>query len=225
MISDSLKAYLSSSDHSKYRTQALEELGQVFSHSRASDIETRKKSAQKLSHIARQELSWRLLCLREWFLDETGYVQLFDIISCEKDVKTQASLLRTLRFFCERMVFHPMWEEMFKDEPYLELKRALREFMQAFISIDEMAIKFEAASILAMLQDGRAWDMLTACVNKKPSYLTDGFSVICPSYAPYSMNAKQRTFLIETLQGIAEKTKNNSVRGSALRTINKLILD
>jgi hypothetical protein len=208
-----LEEYMQTKGYPKIERETRAELDNALRNLQSDDVALRKQGAKRLSWNSRKELGWNCYPVRIWFLDPGNKEELFRLTGIEPDIKTQSDLLLTLGFFYNRYMIHPFWKEVVTEPELQSYNARLLSFAEGFIENPSPEIRYGVACILAMLEDGRAWDIYHELIQKRAN-MTAGLR-LDGHYAVKSMSSSQSKKLIATLGEIAAKTKNKSVKREA----------
>jgi hypothetical protein len=217
-----LEEYMQTERYRKIECDTRSELDNALENLHSTDVSLRKQGAKRLSWNSRKELGWNCYPVRVWFLDRSNKEELFRCIESEPDVKIQSDLLRTLHFSYERYMLFWMWKKVVTETELQSYSSDLILLAEKFIENKSPDIRLEVAYILAMLEDGRAWDIYDDLLQKRAS-VAYWVRFAGEQYAEKSINRVQIEKLTATLGVISESTKNSSVIKDSKKAIELLL--
>ncbi|MBO9704626.1 MAG: hypothetical protein J7474_03805 [Arthrobacter sp.] len=142
---------------------------------RSEDAAQRLAAVKTLSKLARAELSWLVLPVREHFLAEgtrAGLRAALQAAAADDDGgKTVPLLLNTVRHAAERYVAHPMWAPVSSPEEVRTWRNWVGSWAGEYAEESAPAVKVEAAYLLAFCGDPQAWDVFQSVVPRRSAAL------------------------------------------------------
>ncbi|VXB83305.1 conserved hypothetical protein [Microbacterium sp. 8M] len=170
-MDDQIARWLSSARYATRAAEANAEFAQLEDALDSADVTVRLTAARRLSSLARAELGWFLLPVREYFLRAETRRMLGGALRAEADVKVRDSLLNTVRHAAERCVAHPMWEPVRAAAQEREWRDWVHSLAETFSVAPELSTRAEAAYLLAFCDDGRAWEVYRDVIPRRSGLL------------------------------------------------------
>ncbi|RLP75008.1 hypothetical protein D9V32_11325 [Mycetocola tolaasinivorans] len=159
------------SDKYARKAAALEaELARIDEDLHSSSEKDRLHAARALNRLARAELSWMLLSVRNHFLSP-AFRDLLDPVIDTADARTRAILLHTMRNAYERYIVHPMWGDLRREDDGSWWDAWILSTGETFIENSDLPIRGEAAYLLALSGDPRGWETYLEIVPKRSALL------------------------------------------------------
>lgn len=170
-VDDQIAGWLSSARYATRAAESRAEFAQLDDAVGSGDVAVRLAAVRRLSALARAELGWFLLPVREYFLSTETRRMLGAALSVETDVKVRDSLLNTVRHASERCVTHTMWEPVRAAEDEREWCDWVHLIAATFSVAPDLSTRAEAAYLLAFCDDARAWEVYQEVIPRRSGLL------------------------------------------------------
>jgi hypothetical protein len=156
--------------------------------------------ARELSKLARSELSWMKLPVRDFFASPETRDRLGAVMESTEATMTRATLLIAIRNAYERYIVHPMWEPVTQPLEAQAWETWLTDLGGRFADDADLTVRAEAAYLLAISGDQRAWSIYLEVVPRRTALLSH-LELALLRY-PESIRAETR----DALRGLASTT-------------------
>lgn len=215
-MDDRITSVLESPRYAARSSELKDELAKLEQNLGSDDPKLRLTAARRLSAIARAELNWYLLPVREYFLSVQAQQTLCTIIKAETELKTRDSLLNTLRHASERFVSHEMWQEISSASDEQRWRQWLLPIATTISSAQQASTQVEAAYLLAYLGDALAWDVFLEVLPRRSASLPAlEFAVLQYSH---SINEANRAALLDLADAIEARHPRQRYTAEGIRT-------
>lgn len=171
-MNDQIENWLSSERYAKGAAKLSAEFAELNSALVSSDPQKRLSATRRLSTLSRSELSWFLLPVREYFLEPTTQRLIAESFRLETETKTRDRMLNTLRHASEQFVEHPMWTPKKSQIDHDAWRLWVHGIAESFAGDRRSSTRAEAAYLLALCGDPRAWALFLDEVRRRPGALT-----------------------------------------------------
>lgn len=167
---------LASDRYARRSAELARDLDGITDGLRSEDAAQRLAAAKSLNSLARAELSWLALPVRENFLADAtraGLRTALQAAAADDDGgKAVALLLNTVRHAAERCVTHPMWAPVSTPEEIRTWQNWVGSWAGEYAEDSAPAVKVEAAYLLAFCGVPRAWEVFQAVVPRRSAALS-----------------------------------------------------
>lgn len=210
-----IEDWLSSERYANGRAKLAAEFAQLNDAMVSSEPKSRFDVARRLSSLARSELSWFLLPVREYFLAPSTQQLIADSLRIETDVKTRDRTLNTLRHASERFIEHPMWEPT-RSAPEEDTWRDwMHGIAESFVADPRSSTRAEVAYLLAACDDASAWDLFSEAVRRRPALLTTLHDAVLRY--PVSMTTEIRAAMLALSAATAARNPRQQYAADGIR--------
>lgn len=189
------------SDKYARNAAALEaEMARITEDLGSTSAETRLQSARALNRLARAELSWMLLPVRNHFRS-ADFRDIVDPALRAADDRTRAILLNTVRNAYERYIVHPMWGDLRSEDYGSWWEEWLHSTGETFVDNADLPTRCEAAYLLALTGDPRGWEAYLEIVPRRSALLgqLELAILLCP-------NSRTPT-LVDSILALTDETE------------------
>ncbi|MFZ4842012.1 hypothetical protein [Mycetocola saprophilus] len=153
------------------RAATLEaEIARITEDLGSTSDESRLQAGRALNRLARAELSWMLLPVRNHFLDP-AFRDVLDPVLSAADDRTRVILLNTMRNAYERHIVHPMWGDLRGEDHGNWWNEWLHSTGETYVENSDLPTRCEAAYLLALTGDPRGWETYLEIVPKRSAML------------------------------------------------------
>ena len=196
------------------------ELAEIADGLRASESADRLRAARRLSALARAELSWMMLPVRAHFLAAGTREDLAEALRTD-EVALQDALLIAIRNAYERYITHPMWQQdpvaaTGGDADAAAWRAWMHPIAERLIAASAPTTRAEAAYLLALCEDPRAWDVYREVVAKRSGLL--GHLELAILRCPDSRTPEVRDALLDLAARIAERHPRQAYTAESVRS-------
>lgn len=219
-MSTQVSELLGSARFAASAAQREAELAGIADGLRAPESANRLRAARRLSALARAELSWMMLPVRAHFLSAGTRRELAEALRTD-DVALRDTLLIAIRNAYERYVTHPMWWQdpvaATGTDADADVWRAwMHPIAEGLMTASAPTTRAEAAYLLALCEDPRAWDVYLEVVAKRSGLL--GHLELAVLRCPDSRTVEVRTALLDLAARTAERHPRQAYTAESIRS-------
>lgn len=182
---------------------------------RAPDESRRLRGARELSTLARAELSWMKLPVRAFFVSAATCRDLEDALDASTS-QTRIALLIAIKNAYERYVVHPMWREVHQESDATAWSSWLQLLGGRFMMGPDLMLRAEAAYLLALSGDERAWQVYLEIVPRRSALL--GHLEFAILRCPDSRTPEMRAALVDLADDVERRHPKQAHTASDVRS-------
>lgn len=215
-MEEQIERWLSSARFAKHAATLEAEFALLNDAMISIEPHTRLGAARRLSALARSELTWFLLPVREYFLESRTQQLIAESLRIETEGNTRDRMLNTLRHASERFVEHPMWSPRWSEVAHDAWRSRVHGIAASFSAHPRSSTRAEAAYLLASCDDARSWDVLLDAVRRRSSAFTMLHDAVVRY--PSSITPEQRASILALCDDIGTANQRYEYDAAGIRT-------